>query len=65
MSGGGERNIYRAVIIVIVVVGAFGLLWLLTQGYIDVSDQGVFRFFPESSGKSVVMSIRAQQFEGV
>lgn len=39
---------YRAIIIVILVVGALGLLWILTQGHIDISDQGVFRFFPES-----------------
>ena len=48
MSGKCEHNIYRAIIIVIVVVGSIGLLWLLTQGHIDIGDQGIFRFFPES-----------------
>lgn len=52
MAGNGGQNIYRAAIILIVVVGALSLLWLLVQGHIDVSDQGIFRFFPEAPAPS-------------
>jgi hypothetical protein len=40
-----ERNVYRVIVAVILVLGALGFLWYLTLGGGELGDGGIFRFF--------------------
>ncbi|MGO1538914.1 MAG: hypothetical protein ACTHZ9_07860 [Leucobacter sp.] len=59
MNEDRERRIYRVVVISIVIVGALGFLWFMTQSDQGLGEQGIFQFFsdPEPGSTSVPGSL--------
>jgi hypothetical protein len=45
-----ERNVYRVIVAVILVLGALGFLWYLTLGGGELGDGGIFGFFSDPAG---------------
>lgn len=41
-----ERNLYRAIVLVLGIAGALGLLWYLSQGGDGLGAGGIFDFLP-------------------
>lgn len=42
-----ERNLYRAIVLVLGIAGALGLLWYLSQGGDGLGAGGIFDFLPD------------------
>ncbi|GAB2557461.1 hypothetical protein [Leucobacter ruminantium] len=45
MGENNERNIYRAIVLVLGLVAAIGLIWYLGQGGEGLQEDGIFELF--------------------
>lgn len=46
-----ERNVYRVIVAVILVLGAPGVFWYLGQGGEGLGEGGIIRFFSDPAGE--------------
>lgn len=46
-----ERNVYRVIVLVVLVVGALGFLWYLSQGGEGLGEGGIFEFFSDPTAE--------------
>lgn len=47
MGKNTERNIYRVVLVTVLVIGALWFMWALTQGDFGLGSDGIFQFLPD------------------
>ncbi len=47
MGEHNERNVYRIIVFVVLILGALGVMWLIAQDGGGVGDQGIFQFFSD------------------
>ncbi|MFV0435340.1 MAG: hypothetical protein ACK5LO_15380 [Leucobacter sp.] len=50
MSENSERNAYRIIVFIVLIVGGVGFFWLITQNGTDLGNHGIFQFFTDPAG---------------